>query len=79
MPKFLPPHLQAFDRLFLFLLFSSFREYEIKFHTKGFGRKSTKIFDYENFFFYSSKIIRSYVFILFPNCSPGNDERYLVV
>ena len=31
----------------------SFREYKIKFHTKGFGRTSTKFFAYENFFFYS--------------------------
>ena len=44
----------------LSIVFSSFSgfwsvwEYEIKFHTKGFGRKSTKNFAYENFFLYSS-------------------------
>ena len=44
----------------LLIVFSSFSglgsilEYEIKFHTKGFGRKSTKFFAYENFFLYSN-------------------------
>ena len=43
----------------LSIVFSSFSgfwsiwEYEIKFHTKGFGQKSTKFFAYENFFLYS--------------------------
>ena len=35
----------------------SISECEIKFHTKRFGRKSTKIFAYENFFFHSSTLI----------------------
>ena len=38
-----------------FYVFWSTWEYEIKFHTKGFGRKSTKSFAYENFLLYSTR------------------------
>ena len=36
-----------------FYFFQSFREYEIIFYTKDFGRKSKKFFAYKNFFIYS--------------------------
>ena len=57
-PNFLPPCLQAFrSSLLVFPWFWSISEYEIKFHTKRFGRKRTKFFAYENFFFYSTQIV----------------------
>ena len=44
----------------VFSVFWSIWEYEIKFHTKGFGRESTKFFAYENFFFYSMRLFLHY-------------------
>ena len=55
----------------LSIVFSSFSGFwsiwadEIKFHTKGFGRKSTKFFAYENFFLYSSLLLHCLFFFDF--------------
>ena len=51
-PKFLHLACRPFDRLFLFYFFWSFRECEIKFCTKSFVWKSTKLFAYKSYLFY---------------------------